>query len=961
MDPNESTVSELQELAPEEDHSILSAPVEPGTLASEEVQLVSAWLLDFTTKKQRDFPSFGFQEEAVLAIYKTLWDGTSTDPKKAVVVMPCGTGKTNVALWSVLSLARKQNYSLSVIVFVPSSALVDQFQKKWKADLQSLSDKLKSSGKLDFKYDVTTDLMDIKKGVVHIIISTYQSSYNVCQALEAKSQVIDLIVFDEAHRVANSTLKNSLALSDDADAEARNFRFGASLTVKCSRKLFITATPVNQVHLFRNREHDFGEVIYELPANRAISTHCLCNWDVQPILVVLSSESVNSDYIIEAKCDSLVKKLAGQTPSGSLHKVICFFNTCIDAAKAYNYLKERYTTFPENPKLKGQVDIGIYIATKLNDEGFENLHDENKRAEALAFLENGNHAIVMCVRALTEGVDAPGVNTVCFMSPRVALPSVIQAVGRALRNPAGDEAKTATVFVPFTDAKQDMEDTMRTILEFHAHCYHGSELRSRIKRLYIHVASWRKMTDNERKILETKFDLSLSELMKTVWESLKRSSLNDGSSACVRYFLNPSMVCPIDDCPTKHLEAWNSNFGFVCFKLHPLVEDGDSRCTASHAIDLLRYDDSGKTWLYCFSDYATDELKYTLEWDPSEDPWGKWSGSTRMPTFYRALCQFECEAAALFHVGQQEDVSQTTYFRTRRIGGEMTIKARLRYVVGPGQVLVARNRFNGAPVLGPPIVGLTAAGHGAPKSSRKRIEFIGVGTKPPGKPPPSARNRIDQAEKDASYQHFYIVRHSNFTQECANEVNDHLVIMRDEKGVRKEPPQLAVAGGKGEWVVVTFGRTAFPEKRLTKEFNPKWTDEKYAYEFNEAKDAVVLYPPKAPATGWNAVTLETQVKQKLREASRRCNAGSTAADKLFTNGAFPFDHPFPYDGWKTESCLIKKDVLDKFFSMSQTEKDGDGDEMKLYNFIAGLFLLDPNATDGAAAFDLEEEGETQGE
>ncbi len=75
-----------------------------------------------------------------------------------------------------------------------------------------------------------------------------------------------------------------------------------------------------------------------------------------------------------------------------------------------------------------------------------------KRFEELAKLENArknnNTHITMNAKILTEGVDVPALDAVCFMEPRDSEVDIVQAVGRVMRKPKDVNKTKGYIIVP---------------------------------------------------------------------------------------------------------------------------------------------------------------------------------------------------------------------------------------------------------------------------------------------------------------------------------------------------------------------------------------------------------------------------------------------------------------------------------------------------------------------------------
>lgn len=178
-------------------------------------------------------------QHQIAAINSAIKELKSAD--RATIVMPCGTGKTLVCLWIAEKIEAK-----TVVVFVPSLALIHQFALEWVAAaswplniIAVCSDQtvaLDEDGiiveKDEFWFPVVSTSEEIAsflqvKPTTHeikVVFCTYQSS------LTLDGFKFNLGIFDEAHRTA---------------VKGKSY-FSAPLFntyVAIDKRVFVTATP----------------------------------------------------------------------------------------------------------------------------------------------------------------------------------------------------------------------------------------------------------------------------------------------------------------------------------------------------------------------------------------------------------------------------------------------------------------------------------------------------------------------------------------------------------------------------------------------------------------------------------------------------------------------------------------------------------------------------------------------
>ena len=179
-------------------------------LQAEDFEAIRNWLAGAIVEHKRKTP-LPRQQDALDAIVKTL-----TEHDRATILMPCGTGKTLVALWAAERLGCKK-----ILVLVPSLALISQTLHAWLKEtrwhnpsfLCVCSDPTVTSRaedtlvlhQADVDFPVTTEheavrtFLERQTDGVKVIFSTYQSARVVADGITENTRV-DFGIFDEAHK-----------------------------------------------------------------------------------------------------------------------------------------------------------------------------------------------------------------------------------------------------------------------------------------------------------------------------------------------------------------------------------------------------------------------------------------------------------------------------------------------------------------------------------------------------------------------------------------------------------------------------------------------------------------------------------------------------------------------------------------------------------------------------------------
>jgi superfamily II DNA or RNA helicase len=389
---------------------------------------------------------------------------------RAQLRMACGTGKTLVGIWH----AERSNARV-VAIFEPSIALVAQTLTAWQAAaseplrvLAVCSDPTTTTGRDELgdsgfdpyrgQHDqpgVTTRAPVLARFLDEaadapertVVVSTYHSADVLAQALRLTdhTRTLDLIIADEAHRLAGRTDPRFVPVLGEREIPAR-------------QRLFQTATPITlsglggmgQIHELTHTGRTrkavsmddatlFGPVAYTLPAGAAIADGLLADYRV-----VVAQPANGHDHVPERAALAALVDTARQY---GIRRVLTFHNR-VSSARQFA------------ARLNG---LGELDGVPVQAHAVDGTMPDAQRRNALRALANtdGDHRItVVCsAQCLREGVDVPAVDAVLFADPRSSNVAIIQAVGRVLRTHPGKT--TGTVVIPLVlDAARDDQEQL---------------------------------------------------------------------------------------------------------------------------------------------------------------------------------------------------------------------------------------------------------------------------------------------------------------------------------------------------------------------------------------------------------------------------------------------------------------------------------------------------------------------
>ncbi|MDA9957249.1 DEAD/DEAH box helicase family protein [Candidatus Pelagibacter sp.] len=371
------------------------------------------------------------------AITKTL--SYFKNNERGKMIMPCGTGKSLTAFW----IAEKMK-SKSILVAVPSLALLQQTLKVWTREFllhniqpdwlcvcsddtvkEEQDDFVTFSADLGIKVDtnprIIKKFLSKKTDKIKIVFTTYQSGR--ATAIGSKGYTYDLGIMDEAHKTVGSKTKEMAHLLHQKN-------------VKIKKRLFMTATE----RLFRGDSdefmsmddpRDYGNLIYELSFKEAINSKPPIISDYKIITFGISNpeiETITQDNkYLEVKKD-LKDITARELAIGiALRKAIKKLN--IKNAISFHRSIKRADNFRKQQDLITKIYPTYGKLKTFHVRG--DMPTSDRALEMLSFEEQ--QGLMTNARCLTEGVDLPAIDCVCFTDPKRSKVDIVQAAGRALR------------------------------------------------------------------------------------------------------------------------------------------------------------------------------------------------------------------------------------------------------------------------------------------------------------------------------------------------------------------------------------------------------------------------------------------------------------------------------------------------------------------------------------------------
>ena len=392
---------------------------------------------------------------------------------KGKVIMACGSGKTEMGIW-----INEKFKSKKTLVLVPTIYLMTQTIERWCAHskikfnfLAVCSDKtvvnkdslIKSISETTIPSTTDSEKISsfLKRNETTVVFSTYDSLPAVIAGLNIGSIKLDFVIADEAHRTASiSGSKFSLVHNHNL--------------VPRKRIVYMTATPriqsthlkakakASDIYLFSMDDEIYGKTLFKLSFSDAVKKGILTDYR---IFVIGYESKEYQKFINNRSFLKFKKKIKSDAKSLALKfsliksfkkyntKKILSFHTRIKSAK----------TFAN--EFKNLNEIGYLKSKGINDfwtswiEGGMSSFD--KKNLISQFKENSNKIFSLLTNAkcLTEGIDVPKIDTICFLDPKQSQVDIAQAVGRVMRKVKGKSMGNLIIPIPITN-KENIEESL---------------------------------------------------------------------------------------------------------------------------------------------------------------------------------------------------------------------------------------------------------------------------------------------------------------------------------------------------------------------------------------------------------------------------------------------------------------------------------------------------------------------
>ncbi len=431
---------------------------------------------------------YKYQEDVIKCIVEYFKEND-----RGKIILPCGSGKTLISLWTHEALKSKLT-----IVLVPSISLIKQTKDNWKEEKNIDFNYLCVCSSQDVdeddeeEYDeefieepvfkVTTDSNIIKSFLLantcknKVIFSTYQSLDKVIKAIKDEELVFDLAICDEAHRTAGEIINSKIT----------HFKkIHSNDYIKVKKRLYMTATPrvvntdyyntdddnknydnnynsqFNQVYKYINENvfnmddiKTFGDVIYQMSFQKAIDENILVDYK---IIGVGITDLEIENYIKSGKI--IDKNISYQDIADNY--------ACNLIMEKYN-LKHAITFHSKIKKAENFADRHKQFFKNFDSYCISSKIDADKRNEIMLNFKNSEKSLISNARCLSEGVDIPKVDMIFYSNIKKSTIDIVQSAGRALRkykDKDGKEKEFGYIVIPIYYQEKLSDNNFDTALD----------------------------------------------------------------------------------------------------------------------------------------------------------------------------------------------------------------------------------------------------------------------------------------------------------------------------------------------------------------------------------------------------------------------------------------------------------------------------------------------------------------
>lgn len=403
--------------------------------------------------------------------------------QRVTVVSATGSGKTLTAMRTAEHFANPGN----VLVVVPSLNLISQTADHWarhsliKNMLGVCSLSPAQAGTLSLP--MTTNARTIAQLVAHntgptVVFTTYSSLPALTRAHKKhRLPRWAIVIIDEAHRSSGSRNKQWAAIHQDS-------------AIPAQRRLYMTATPrvwgledptskrrkkptglgIAETLASMDDPTIYGPVVYQLGLADAIDRGILANYRI--VVPVINDDELRevlqtrgpTPHIDGLRLSALQVCLLRTMATHQVRRVISFHSRIANAHQFSRTLRDTVAAAAHSTGIRRLWAYPLHSGQPMRERAgrlaeFESVPLLRRRTRNPDAVDG---AVLSNVRVLGEGVDVPDADAVLFADPKRSPSDIIQALGRALRQPPGS-GKVAVLIIPvYVGRRQTTEQALES-------------------------------------------------------------------------------------------------------------------------------------------------------------------------------------------------------------------------------------------------------------------------------------------------------------------------------------------------------------------------------------------------------------------------------------------------------------------------------------------------------------------
>ncbi|MFJ7593433.1 Helicase associated domain protein [Streptomyces sp. NPDC097617] len=395
-----------------------------------------------------------------------------------------GSGKTLTAMRVGEHFAELGN----ILVVVPSLNLISQTASHWARHsiIENMLGvcSLPPSQARTIRLPLTTDARRIAQHVASntgptVVFATYDSLPPLARAHKThRLPPWSIVIIDEAHRSSGSSSKQWTAIHKDSAIPARR-RFYMTATPRTwalpdpeKKRRRPTTGPQTAPEPLVSMDDPtiYGPVVYRLGLADAIDRGILADYRI--VVPVINDEELRevlqrrgaTQHIDGLRLSALQVSLLRAMATHKVRRVISFHSRIANAHQFSQTLPATVTAAARSTGIRKLWTYPLHSRQPLNERNgrlaeFENVPLLSNRTRFPGAVDG---AVLSNVRVLGEGVDVPDADAVLFADPKSSPSDIIQALGRALRQPPGS-GKVALLIIPiYVGRRQTTEKALES-------------------------------------------------------------------------------------------------------------------------------------------------------------------------------------------------------------------------------------------------------------------------------------------------------------------------------------------------------------------------------------------------------------------------------------------------------------------------------------------------------------------